>query len=248
MNEIRYSNVSTEELIRRFIAGARRVGMWAEVPDGLAPRDPKAPAVREEVRAIARELKARNDLAALRQLYDHPSNNVRDWACGQFVSIDPEWATAGPAGAAEGLTATEVMTYRARALQKPPRRPTVKEMTTDQLAARFEDACIRDYATRFFSDKNGGPDIEFGNRIIGEIINLWNELSARNALAVLLPFLDHENSMVRCTAAVYCLPIAAERALSILEGFKEKKRFSPEWMSALSALDHWHDKQKSKAG
>jgi hypothetical protein len=36
---------------------------------------------------------------------------------------------------------------RSRAKKRPPARPTVKEMSTDQLAARFEDATIREYAT-----------------------------------------------------------------------------------------------------
>ena len=230
-----------------FVAGARRVGPWNEGPDTLSRTDPAAAGIRKEVRALAAELKQCGQLEALRQLYDHDSSNVRLWACGQFVSIDPEWAAAGPAGAAEGLTATEVMAYRARVLQKPPRRPTVKEMTTDQLAARFEDACIREYGARFFSDKNGNPDVEFSNRIVSEIIRVWNELKERDALAMLLPFLDHKNNMVRCNAAAYCLPIATVRSISILEDFKQKKPFSPEGADASWALSRWHDKQKSEA-
>lgn len=238
------SELRTEDLIEHFIVNARRVGPYLEVPDGMGSRDPRAPAIREEMRAIARELIARKDLIVLRRLYDHPSNNVRTWAAGQFGSTDPDWASAGINGLPEGLTATEVMAYRKRALQKPPQRPTVAEMSTDELVAYFEDACIRYYASRFFSDEKGLPDVKLHNRIVTEIVRIVGELEARNALDKLLPLLDHENSMVRCDAAAYCLPIASERAVPILEGYIRDAPFSPEYHRAWDALRNWRKKQK----
>ena len=236
MNAIDYSQMNVEELIRRFAEGAERVGGGYDMPH---PKSSEAQTIRSEIRAIAEELRARRPLQELRQLYNHHSPDVRAWANGQFMSIDPEWSSAGTAGIVENLTAAEVMALRKRARTRPPQHPTVQDMSVEQLVERFEDAGIRQYATQFLTDAKGGPDIDTWNRIAGETYRIAEELKARGSLLALLPLLDHPNTIVRWAAATRCLPIAPERAIPILEKVAaEKYRF--EAMHASDTLESWH--------
>ncbi len=238
MSDPDYSGTSTEELIERFVENARLVGGGYETRGKPHPKSSEAQAVKRELRAVATELRARKPLVALRRLYDHESPDVRSWASGQFMSIDPEWSSAGTAGIVENLSATEVMELRKRALTWPPLHPTVRRMSVEQLRERFEDAGIRQYATQFLSDEKGGRDVATWNRIAGETYRIAEELKARGSLAVLLPLLDHANVVVRWATATRCLPIAPERAVPILEDVAAQT-YRSESMHASDTLDQW---------
>jgi hypothetical protein len=238
MNYSNYSTTSTEELIQRFIENARLVGGGHDTYGKPYPKSPEAQAIKGELRAVATELRARKPLVALRRLYDHESPDVRSWASGQFVSIDPEWSSAGTAGIIENLSATEVMELRKRALIRPPLRPTLRQMSVEQLKARFEDAAIRQYASQFLSDEKGGRDVATWNRIAGETYRIAEELKGRGSLVVLLPLLGHPNVVVRWATATRCLPIAPERAIPILEDVAAQT-YRAESMHASDTLDQW---------
>jgi hypothetical protein len=112
-------------------------------------------------------------------------------------------------------------------------------MSIDQLVARFEDAGIRQYATRFLANENGGPDTKHSNRITRETQKVAAELKARGALHLLRPFLEAQNMTLRFKAAVYCLPIETERAVHILEEM-DKQRDDPHLsIQASNVLDRW---------
>jgi hypothetical protein len=237
MSDIDYSTLSTEALIERFVAGALQVG-GGTLEVKLDPRSPEAEAIRTEMRAAAAELRARKAIEALRPLYSHESADVRTWAAAQFHAIDPDWASAGTSGLSENMTAPEVLAWRQRTLKRPPRRPAPAEMSLEQLVARFEDAGLRLYGVRFLSDAKGGRDIKNNNRIVGEIIDIWNQLRERGALAALVPLLDHPNVTVRCFAARYCLPVAPEPAVRALEQVEASADIE-EARNAWSLLEDW---------
>jgi hypothetical protein len=90
-------------------------------------------------------------------------------------------------------------------------------MSTNQLVARFEDAGIRENATRFLDGQFEPYDVKLRNRIVDEIRGVADELKSRGALASILPLLDHANVTVRSAAAIYGLEIAPDRALPALE-------------------------------
>jgi hypothetical protein len=244
MSATDYSRMSTEELVRRFIDGA--LALSGFLHERLMKRDSQEMKIRskeeqsteEEVIAVAAELRRRKPMAELSQLFDHPRNEVRRWAGGQFSSVDPERASAAMSGSFEDLTATAVLALKKRAVQLPPPEPKLQEMSLDQLVARFEDAGIRRWATRFLADKSGGPEIENYNRITRESGTILRELKARDAVRALLPLLEHKNVAVRLLAATDCLPIAAERATAVLEAIAAGWD-RDEAISARTVLDRW---------
>jgi HEAT repeat protein len=124
-------------------------------------------------------------------------------------------------------------------------RPTVQQMSTDQLAARFEDAGIREYATQFLGGQFEPYDVKLRNRIITEIRGIADELKSRDALPSLLPLLDHANITVRNSAAIYCIDVAPERALPVLEAIASG-RDRIEAVSASWAIDRWREEQNKR--
>jgi HEAT repeat protein len=135
---------------------------------------------------------------------------------------------------------------QSRAKKRPPARPTVKEMSMDQLAARFEDSAVREYATQFLGGEFEPYDVKLRNRIVDEIRGVADELKSRGALPSLLPLLDHANITVRNSAAIYCLGVAPKRALPALEAIAAG-RDKTEAVSASCSIDRWR-KEQSKPG
>jgi HEAT repeat protein len=249
MTAFDYSELRIDGLIRKFIAGAQYVGAGWNMAGKPDRKSPEAIAVRQELYAIGAQLLACRALPEIFDLFDHSDRNVRMWAVGQFAKIDSarsscailgfgQRVASGIGGAGDDLTATEAMAFRRRALQRPPRRPKLSEMTVEQLVARFEDACIRQYGARFVSDARGWQDIPTRNRIVSEISLIVGELHARDAVAALLPMLDHPNQMVRYVAATYCLPLATEKALPIIEAMAKGQNLR-EFYQASNTLDDW---------
>jgi len=218
-----YARMSTDDLIQEFIRVAKTLrSIWTFFPK-FPERTPERRAMSEEINAIAAELCARKPVDKLRPLFDDESDDVRSYAAGKFYSLDPEWASATLAALGAHLSTKDVMAYRAHARKRSPARPSVKEMSTDQLVARFEDAGIRQYATRFLGGQFEPFDVALSNRIAREMWNVLNELKSRGALAELAPLLDHPNIAVRRQAAASCLPVVRERAIATLEAIEASR-------------------------
>jgi len=232
-----YAQMSTDELLRDFVNNAKFLGSyWSSPPPA---RTPERRATELTISAISLELTARRPIEQLRQvLFDHESPEVRGWAGGRLLSTDPEWASAAFSGLFVNLSTREILALRVHARQGPPPHPALQDMSTDQLVARFEDAGIREYATRFLGDGDEPWDIELCNRIVHEIMDIGAELKSRNASGRLLPLLDHLTISVRHQAARHCLRIAPEQAVPVLEAVVASHD-SYELGAASRTLERW---------
>lgn len=242
MNAMDCANFSTDELVRRFAEAAKRAGCYFSGSWGCpSRRTPEHERAADEIQPIGAELKARKPVSKLRELFDDASIDVRFWAGAQFVEIDPEWASAALNGVYENLTTREVLDLRERVLAGPRPDPAIETCSTEELVRRFEDASCRCYAsTRFIEEEEGGgqSNMTAWNETSTEIEGIARELGARGALAALLPLLDHRFITVREMAAIYCLPVATERAVAVLEAIASSNDW-PEDSSARDALRNW---------
>jgi hypothetical protein len=235
--------MSVDELIAEFVRLAQSLRsvwtFWAKIPE----KTPERRAMDQELRAIAAELCARKPIEKIRPLFDHESVDVRFYAAMRFLPVDPDWAIAAISAHTADLSTKDVIALRARVKKRPPARPTVTDMSTGQLVARFEDAGIRGYATRFLGGEFEPFDVELYNRIVGETRNIVDELNARGSLNELLPLLDHSNISVRRTAATYAISVAPDRTLPVLEAVSAS-RDSIEAPRASATLDRWNESKK----
>jgi hypothetical protein len=235
--------MSVDELIAEFVRLAQSLRsvwtFWAKIPE----KTPERRAMDQELRAIAAELCARKPIEKIRPLFDHDNVDVRFYAAMRFLPVDPDWAIAAISAHTADLSTKDVIALRARAKKRPPARPTVTDMSMGQLVARFEDAGIRGYATRFLGGEFEPFDVELYNRIVGETRNIVDELNARGSLNELLPLLDHSNISVRRTAATYAISVAPDRTLPVLEAVSAS-RDSIEAARASATLDRWNESKK----
>jgi len=242
-----HAQMSADELIAAFVRLAQALRsvwtFWAKIPENT----PERQAMDQELRAIAAELCVRRPIEKLRPLFDHESVDVRFYAAMRFLPVDPDWAIAAISAHTADLSTKDVIALRARAKKRPPARPTVKDMSTDQLVARLEDAGIRRYATRFLGGEFEPFDVELNNRIAKETREIANELKARDALGRLLPLLDHPNVSVRRTAATYAIAVAPDRTLPVLEAISASRDLI-EAPRASATLERWNDSNKNDAG
>ena len=238
MSHITYAKMSTDELIQRFADTAKRTGSgWTSV----FPRpESRRKALVKEMRAMGAELSARKPIAKLRRLFEDEDHDVRGWSGAQFHGIDPEWAAATISGLAYKLTVSEVLALRQRVLEGPPPGPPLKDMRIDQLIGAFKDACTRLYATtRFLSDEEGGGmDMVAYNHVVGDSYAIAKELARRGKLDALASLLDDPLITTRERAATYCLPVATDRSLAVLEAIKATKTW-PEMSRAWDTLNEF---------
>ncbi len=241
-----YVLMSVDQLIDEFVRLAKSLSslwtFWFKTPKKTPAREE----MNQELKAISAELRARKPIEKLRPLFDHENVDVRFHAVWAFMAVDPDWAIATISAHREDLATKEVIALRARAKKRPPARPTLQDMSTDQLAARFEDAAVREYATRFLGGEFEPYDVKRRNAIINEIRDIVGELRSRDALPILLPFLDHQNITVRNSTAIFCLAIAPERALAVLQTIAAG-RDRVEAASASRAINRWRERE-GKAG
>jgi Domain of unknown function (DUF2019) len=238
---------STDDLVREFKDTAKRVGTvftGKSTPEKFN-RTPERRALVERMRALSAELCVRRPMADIRALLDDEDADVRGWAAGQFLSLDPEWASATFSGLVHELPAREVLDLRRRALNPPPKGPPLAEWSTAALAERFEDAAMREYAERFVP-KDDPTDVSLHNCIVDEIIDVRNELIRRNEVASVLPLLDSPNIAVRTEAARATLPVAPERASAVLEAVVASKDQFLLCAGAAETLQRW--RERSGAG
>jgi HEAT repeat protein len=241
-----YAQMSVDQLIDEFVRLAQALGsvwtFWAKIPENT----PERQAMDQQLRAIGAELCARKPIEKLRPLFDHENVDVRFYAAMRFLPVDPDWAIAAISAHTADLSTKDVIALGARAKKRPPARPTVRDMSTDQLVARFEDAGVRRYATRFLGGEFEPFDVELNNRIAKETREIVDELKARDALSRLLPLLDHPNISVRRTAATYAISVAPDRTLPVLESVSAS-RDSIEAPRASATLDRWNKNKKKDA-
>jgi HEAT repeat protein len=241
-----YADMDTDALIEEFARLAKAthsaLRLVPNVTRELLVRNP----LMKELLAVGAELRVRKPIEKLRRLFEHESAEVRTTAGAQFLALDEKWALAAISSSGAGLPTREVVALCDRARRGPPARPTVKEMTVEQLAARFEDAGMRRYAAvEFMGGESEAWDVELANRTAGEMLEVADELKSRDAVSALLPLLNHSNVYVRTLAAMRCLPIAPDLAVPVLEAVKAGPN-RPEAMNAGSALNRWR-KQSEQA-
>jgi hypothetical protein len=232
--------MSDDALVEEFIRLGQSMPSVLAAESGAA-QTPKRAALVADVAAVGAELRARKPLEKLRSLCDDENPAVRMFAGLQFFLVDAEWALAAISSVRANMRTRDLVALCARAKRSPPKRPTLEEMSVTQLAARFEDAGIRCYATHFMNNGQEAWDTETSNRIMTEQGDTAEELTSRDSLDALLPLLDHANICVRNSAAACCLPIAPERAVRVLEAIKEGED-SIERGNAASTLDRWRKK------
>jgi hypothetical protein len=218
MSATEYSKWTIDELLNKFIETAKRAGTvftW----DKAIVSSPQFKALAPEMQALGAELRKRNPREKLRELFEHENPHVRGWAGPQFLSVDPDWATATLTGLLRNLSTREVLAWRDRILRDAPRRPALEEMSVPQLVDCFIDACERCYgATRFLTDEQGGgPSMRAYNEVSGEPYAVAKELNTRGDLKALVPLLDHPCVTVRQKAGIFCLDVATDKAIATLE-------------------------------
>ena len=234
-----YAAMSTERLLELFVETAKRTGsLFCGSPEKLE-RSPERLDGVATIHALGAAIAVRKPIAEVRRLFEDDDRDVRAFAAGHFLGIDPEWAGATMSGLFAGLPTREVLALCRRALQAPPSRPMLKEMPDAALVARFEDAATRQYATQFL-DRVGDPeDMAAYNRIAREVVHVIQELKSRGALAKLCPLLTNPNMTVRSRAAQACLRIAGDKAVAALESVVASGSFD-ERLAARDTLDDWH--------
>jgi HEAT repeat protein len=193
------------------------------------------------IKALGAALVAREPIPGVRRLFEDDDPNVRAWAAGQFMAIDPQWGLAALEGLMNGLSTREVLDLMQRVMEEPPPEPALKDMTDDALVARFEDAATREFATRFLDCDEDQDDIDTRNRILGEVWDVMRELKARGLLGRLLPLLDSPNVTVRREAATACLRVAEEKAVAVLEDTGVNGGANDKY-AAREALANWRKK------
>jgi HEAT repeat protein len=241
-----YAAMSTDRLLELFVETAKAAGtVVSEMPQALKSgpseklrQTPERRALVSRIHALGVALSERKAIAQIRKLLEDDDIDVRAWAGGQFVGIDPEWATAALSGAYKKLSTREVIALRDRARQEPPSRPTLAEMSDDALLARFEDAAERLDATRFLDCVDNPEDQETTNRLIREGTGILREVKSRGLLERLVPLLASPDDTVRVRAAQGCLRIAETQAVAALEAVAAKRNFDAS-VFARETLAHW---------
>jgi hypothetical protein len=237
--------LSTEELIRRFVETAKATpsvhtkdpgpGTWKQTPERVARV--------AQIHALGAELRARKPVADVRPLFEDENRDVCGWASGQLHSIDPEWASAAWSGLCYDHPTREVLDLTRRVRGRPPPRPTLKEMSDDQLIARFEDVATREYGARFIDSIGSKRDMAILNRILREAHMVGQEAKSRGVLERFAPLMDHHLITVRRQAASMCLGVAPERAEAVLEAV-DNHHDPRERYRAWLVLSTWRDTHK----
>jgi len=233
---------NTDQLIQRFVAYALRLGYpWdanEKIKIQLKPGMPEHDSVVNELKAVARELRARQPVAQVRPLYESEHRSVRRFASTLLATVDPDLAQAAFRGAQYDLPTDEVVDLVRRARTPPPERPALAELTPDALVERFVDASTRLYATRFLCCFDDPLDLEVRNGVLVDVWDAAREIKARGEMAKLAPLMDHANVRVRLNAAMACLGIDPQKAGALLDAIGERgEEF--DMMDAKGAMYRW---------
>jgi HEAT repeat protein len=252
MTENDYSTLSEERLLELFVAAAKRLEIVSSHVEGLrwlkGERATK-PVVdykagvpfAEQIRDVANVLRARKAIAAVKQLLESDDPDVRAVAAGAFADIEPHLSYAAAQAAYAGLATDRVADLQRRARQQPPERPTLAELSDDELVVRFKDAAERESGTHFLDYLENPADKDLQNEIVVEVWDIMRQMKARGLLARLLPLLGSDNLTLRREAATACLRVAAPQAEAALESVARDATY-PDSLLAREALANWRDK------
>jgi hypothetical protein len=246
MNTEDIASVTTNRLVELFVDAAKRFGMGSGMLTSLRrirdPRIPKPAENLEEQKAAAEQLWktstalcARHPIAQAERLLEDNDPDIRATAAAFLGDLSPELAAAAGKAYLVDLPTREVLALQRRARQAPPERPTIAEMSDDELVARFEDAAQRECGAGFLDDDD---EMDLHNAIVGEVWDIMRELKGRGQLARLLPLVHNDNITVRREAATACLRIAEAQAVETLESVARDGIFG-EGFAASQALARW---------
>ncbi|HXT09483.1 MAG TPA: DUF2019 domain-containing protein [Roseiarcus sp.] len=185
-------------------------------------RTPERAARVARMNALIPELRSQAPAEMLTALMEDENIDTRTWAAMRFFDLDEELSQAAIAGLCEDVSTREAFDCIEHARTPPPKHPALSELNTDELTARFADACLRKFWARH-AGRDGDPvDVELRNGIVREIHALRVELKRQAALERLLPLLNSDNITQRADAARATLQVAPERAVQVLEAVASK--------------------------
>lgn len=208
---------STDELLLQFAEVAKIAGTASTPYRGIPKRTPERDRLVQELQRLGEQIRKRKPISRVRELLEHENLDVRGWAAAQFHSLDPERASASFNGLLAKLSTAEVLALTRRARQAPPSSPSITAMSSPALVERFEDAAMREYATRFLNCIDEPADMALRNDIVSKVFDIMRELKSRGQLALLIPLLESANVTVRREAAIACLKVEPDRATAALE-------------------------------
>jgi HEAT repeat protein len=241
-----YEGFNTAQLLDMFVELAKATPtLYSEWPKAFSSglcervrRSPERDAKVAKLRSLAKAIAMREPVAAVRLLLEDDNLDVRAWATGQLVAVDPEWARASWAGLNAGLKTRKVLAQRALARQKPPFGPPLETLSDDQLVARFEELGEREEATQFLDCIGDSKDMDIRNAIVHQTLDAMRALKARGLLEQLLPLLDSDKVAVRYEAALACMRIEPEKATAVLERIVASQ--NPNYLGqAQEAINRW---------
>jgi HEAT repeat protein len=236
-----YAGMDTDALIDEFARLAQATRSALQLVPNVTRESLERHPLMQELLAIGAELRVRKPIEKLRKLFDHENEEVRASAGAQFLALDEKWALAAISSLGGGMPTREVVALCDRARKSPPAHPTIKDMSVDELVARFEDAGMRRYAAiEFMGGEDEAWDVELANRTGGEMLDAADELKSRDAVSALLPLLNHSNIYIRNLAAMRCLAIAPDLAAPVLEATEAGPNHLAS-MNARSALNRWRN-------
>ncbi len=250
MSAENYEGLTTDRLLEIFVDAAKRFRLGSgQVASLRRMRDPQAPKPidnPEEQKPAAAQLwatsailNARRPIAEVERMLEDDDPDIRATTAMFFGDLCPELADAATEAFLVEKPTREVLALQRRARQAPPERPTLEEMSDDELVARFEDAALRESGAGFLDYLENDDDKDLQNRIVCEVWDVMRQLKARGQLARLLPLFASDNLTVRCEAATACLRTAEAQATGVLEEVARKNAGSREGFEAGMALARW---------
>jgi len=258
MTQNDYSALSHERLLELFADGAKQLGFVTNRNEGLrwlkGLREAKPEVdynarmpIAARTREIADALRERKSIAVVKRLLKDDDPDVRAVASIAFADIAPDLSYAAVQAAYVGLATDRVAELQRRAREKPPERPTLDEMSDDDLVARFKDAAERESGTHFLDYLDDPADQDLQNEIVREVWDIMLRLKARELLPRLLPLLASDDLTVRREAATACLRVDAAQATAALDTVVRNGTY-PDNFLAREALDNWRDKGRAIYG
>ncbi|MGD1015409.1 MAG: hypothetical protein ABR863_03065 [Roseiarcus sp.] len=258
MNAEDYAALPTDRLLELFADAAKRFGLGSSqvtslrrLRDSLAPpaQSPKEQNPAEDLEeqksaaaqlwATSAVLKARRPIAQVERMLEDDDPDIRATTAMFLGGLSPELAEAATESYLVEMPTREVLALQRRARQAPPERPTLEEMSDDELVARFEDAALRESGAGFLDYLENPADKDVQNRIVSEVWAIMRQLKARGLLARLLPLFASDNVTVRREAATACLRTAEAQAIGVLEEVARNRAGSREGFEAGLALVRW---------
>jgi len=219
MSERKAADLTVPDLVDEFRQLAVQLGSawdFSKRPERYR-RTPERAARVARMNVLTPEMSMRAPADTLSALMNDPDDDIRAWAAMRFNEIDSDLAYAATAGIRERVSTEEAQRLIEHARTAPPPRPTLTEMSLDELVARFSDACLREFWTRHCGHDSDPLDVELRNKIDGEVDQIVAELRRRGACDRLLPLLESSNITERAEAARATFEIAPERSLKTLE-------------------------------